>query len=168
MVRILIFTFGVLMAVCVVLVTVFAPTRIYGETGSPIYGVTIPPGYRLWEVIAVSEETRLNELRVIVGNKIAIDAYKSKTLPFPDGSIIVKMAWKRVPSKEFLGAFVPGDPTTVQIMVKESQRYASTDGWGFGRFVNGVPTDEAQHMTCYACHEGRVKSHDIVFTRWAP
>ena len=48
------------------------------------------------------------------------------------------------------------------------QKYAATGGWGFGRFVDGKPADEAQHHTCFACHQARVKNHDFVFTRWAP
>jgi hypothetical protein len=27
--------------------------------------------------------------------------------------------------------------------------------------------DEAQHETCFACHEARVKDRDYVFTRYA-
>jgi hypothetical protein len=56
----------------------------------------------------------------------------------------------------------------VQVMVKDSRKYASTGGWGFGRFINGKPVDEAQHRTCFACHDARAKSHDYVFTRLAP
>lgn len=53
-------------------------------------------------------------------------------------------------------------------MIKDSAKYAATGGWGFGRFVGGKPVDEAQHETCFACHEARVKGHDFVFTRFAP
>ena len=63
---------------------------------------------------------------------------------------------------------LPGRPTTVQIMVKDSKKYASTGGWGFGRFMDGKPVDEAQHKTCFACHAANVKGHDLVFTRYAP
>ncbi|RUW31923.1 cytochrome C oxidase subunit III, partial [Mesorhizobium sp. M1E.F.Ca.ET.041.01.1.1] len=28
--------------------------------------------------------------------------------------------------------------------------------------------DEAQHQTCFACHQARVRGHDHVFTRLAP
>lgn len=136
---------------------------------SPIFGVTIPPGYRQWEMIAPSQETGgFDELRGILGNDIAVKAYRDGTLPFPDGAVFAKLAWKREPSREFPGAFVPGRATTVQIMVKDSQRYASTGGWGFGRFVSGVPVDRAQHETCFACHQANVRDHDIVFTRFAP
>jgi Cytochrome P460 len=136
---------------------------------SPIFGVTIPVGYRQWELIAPSHEAGgFNELRAILGNPIAMKAYKEGTLPFPDGAMLAKLAWKREPSAEFSGAFVPGHATTVQIMVKDSKRYASTGGWGFGRFIDGRPVDRAQHETCFGCHQANVKDHDIVFTRLAP
>jgi hypothetical protein len=94
----------------------------------------------------------------ILGNPVAMKTYREGTLPFPDGTILAKVAWKYVPSVQDNGApgkfqaFVPGHATTVQIMVKDSQRYASTGGWGFGRFINGKPVDEAQHKTCFTCH----------------
>jgi hypothetical protein len=135
---------------------------------SPIFGVAIPAGYRQWELIAVSYETAFDEFRGILGNPLAIRAYGDATLPFPDGTILTKLAWKRVPSTEFNGAFVPGAATTVQFMVKDAKKYASTGGWGFGRFINGKPVDEAQHKTCFACHLANVKWHDLVFTRYAP
>jgi len=144
-------------------------TQTAAEDASPIYGVTIPKGYRQWQLIAPSEEAApLNELRAILGNSVAIDAYRDGTLPFPDGTILAKLAWKHVPSSEFKPASVPGAATTVQIMVKDSKKYPDTGGWGFGRFINGKPVDEAQHRTCFACHQANVKAHDFVFTRWAP
>jgi hypothetical protein len=136
---------------------------------SPIYGVTIPTGYRKWEMIAPAEEAApLDELRVVLGNPLAVKAIESSTLPFPDGTVLVKLAYKRKQSDAFPPATVPGTPTTVQVMVKDSKRYASTGGWGFGRFINGVPASEAQHETCFACHDARAKGHDYVFTRFAP
>ncbi|GLH80336.1 cytochrome c oxidase subunit III [Bradyrhizobium sp. SSBR45G] len=135
---------------------------------SPIFGVGIPPDYRHWELVGVAHETGLDELRGIVGNATAIEAYRAGTLPFPDGSILVKLAWKHVQSTEFEPAFVPGPATTVQVMVKDSKRYRSTGGWGFGRFIDGRPVDEAQHQTCFGCHAAGVKQHDFVFTRLAP
>ncbi|CDX20566.1 putative cytochrome P460 [Mesorhizobium sp. ORS 3324] len=136
---------------------------------SPIYGVMIPAGYRRWELVAPAlEADPLNELRAVVGNSIAIEAYRAGTLPFPDGTVLVKLAWKRAQSPEFEPASVPGAATTVQVMVKDSKKYAATGGWGFGRFVDGKPVDEAQHQTCFACHEARVRGRDYVFTRLAP
>jgi len=144
-----------------------------GDAGSgdasPIYGVKLPEGYRQWQLIAPAQEAEpLNELRVVLGNDRAIKAYQDATLPFPDGTMLVKLAWKHVQSPEFEPASIPGAATTVQVMVKDASKYASTGGWGFGRFINGKPVDEAQHQTCFACHQARVQNHDFVFTRFAP
>lgn len=139
------------------------------EKASPIYGVTMPEGYRDWKFIAPAQEAPpLDELRAVLGNDISINAYKSGTLPFPDGSILVKLAYKRKQSTEFAPATVPGVPTTVQVMVKDSSKYPESHGWGFGRFVDGKPVDVAQHETCLSCHDNNVKDHDYVFTRYAP
>lgn len=112
-----------------------------GGASSPIFGVSIPDGYRRWELVATAHETDpLNELRAALGNAPAMTAYQEGTLPSPDGAILVKLAWRHVQSEEFTPAFVPGAPTTVQVMVKDSKKYAATGGWGFGRFVNGKPS----------------------------
>src|SRR5580692_6549394 len=167
------------LAVAVAAVTGFIATKPFAAAGaegegSPIYGVTIPAGYRQWEVVAPSQEAgSLDELRVILGNAISMKAYRDGTRPFPDGAMLAKVAWKRVPSPgddAALGAstaFVPGAATTVQIMVKDSKKFAATGGWGFGRFINGRPVDEAQHETCFPCHEARAKGHDMLFTQYA-
>lgn len=150
-----------------------AVAAVSGQRGagarSPIYGVTIPDGYRHWELIAPAQEAEpLNELRAVLGNRTALDAYRAGALPFPDGTVLVKLAWKQMRSTEFDAAAIPGDATTVQVMVKDARKYAATGGWGFGRFIAGEPADEAQHRICFTCHAARVKGHDFVFTRFAP
>ena len=71
---------------------------------SPIYGIAIPEGYRGWELIAPAlEDAPFDELRVVLGNPIAVDAFRRGIRPFPDGSTLVKLAWKRAPSAEFQG-----------------------------------------------------------------
>ncbi|WP_008541297.1 MULTISPECIES: cytochrome P460 family protein [unclassified Bradyrhizobium] len=163
----------VVLLTCVPYLVTIASAEGPGEKSaadaSPIFGVTIPPGYKQWELIAPAEEAApLDELRAVIGNQTAIDAYQAGKLPFPDGTILVKRAWKRKQSPEFASATIPGAATTVQVMVKDSKKYAATGGWGFGRFINGKPVDEAQHRTCFACHEARAKARDYVFTRLAP
>jgi hypothetical protein len=140
---------------------------------APIFGVQVPPGYRDWKLISVAHEGgNLNDLRAILGNDIAIKAYREGTLPYPDGTIIARLAWSYIPSDEnnkVFGrsqSFVAGPPTNVQFMVKDSTKYASTGGWGFAQFRNGKPADEAVHNTCFACHVP-VKARDFVFTRYA-
>ena len=136
---------------------------------SPIFGVTIPDGYRQWRLVAPSQLGEpFDELRAILGNDVAIEAYRRESLPFPDGTVLAKLAWKRIHAPDFPSAFAPGAGTTVQFMVKDSKKYAATGGWGFGKFIDGKPVDEAEHRACFACHEAHVKAHDFVFTRFAP
>jgi len=130
-------------------------------------GVTIPKGYRNWQVVAPSQRDDEGEIRVILGNNIAMGALRAKRLPFPDGAILAKLAWKRVKSAEFDNTFIPGEPQRIEFMEKNAKKYAATGGWGFGRFVNGTPADEKEHGACWPCHEANVKGHDFVFTRYA-
>jgi len=141
---------------------------------TPIFGITIPRGYRDWKLISVAhEEGSLNDLRALLGNDAAINAYREGKLPFPDGAIIARLAWSYVPSEEnnkVFGkaqSFVPGSATNVQFMVKDSRKYAATGGWGFAQFKDGKPADAALLKTCFPCHEP-VKSRDYVFTHYAP
>lgn len=68
-----------------------------GEQASPIYGVTIPDGYRDWKLIAVSEIAAgdRGQLRAEFGNDIAIKAFQEGKLPFPDGTIIAAQHWTK-------------------------------------------------------------------------
>jgi cytochrome P460 len=147
---------------------------------SPIYGVTIPAGYRDWKLIAVKQlllAGKGEQLRAQLGNDIAIKAFKEGTLPFPDGAIIAAIHWDRVPSEDndkvldvpFPGthSFVVGSVVNVQFMVKDSKKYAATGGWGFADFKDGKPGDKALHETCFPCHIP-AKDRDYVFTRYAP
>jgi len=140
----------------------------------PIFVTTTPSGYRDWQWIASAHEAgNLNNFGGILGNDVAIKAYREKTLPFPDGSIIAALHYHFVPSdqnnKVFGQAqsFVPGLPTNIQFMVKDSTKYAATGGWGFGHFNDGKPADAAFMKSCFPCHE-KASGSDLVFTHYAP
>jgi hypothetical protein len=151
--------------------------RALGHTdgeATPIFGITVPPGYREWRLISVAhEEGNLNDIRAILGNDEAIKAYREEKRPFPDGTIIARLAWSYVPSEEnnrVFGrsqSFVAGPATNVQFMVKDSRKYSATGGWGFAQFKDGKPADEALLKTCFPCHEP-IKARDFVFTQYAP
>jgi hypothetical protein len=151
-----------------------------GEEAAPIYGIKIPVGYRDWKMIAVDQllvAGKADQLRAQFGNDIAIKALKEGKVTFPDGSIIAAIHWTRVPSEgnnkvlagPFPGAqsFVVGSPVNVQFMVKDSKKYAATDGWGFADFKDGKPGDKALHESCFPCHTP-AKASDFVFTHYAP
>jgi len=147
------------------------------QEAAPIFGITIPPGYRDWRLISVArEEGNLNDIRAILGNDMAIKAYREEKLPFPDGTIITRIAWNCVPSEEnnkLFGrpqSFVPGSAPDwyLQVIVKDSKRYAATGGWGFAQFnIDGKPAAEAVLTNCFPCHQA-IKARDKVFTRYAP
>ena len=86
------------------------PARLLRRVRNHRSSASIPLDYRQWELVGVAHETGLDELRGIVGNAIAIAAYRNGTLPFPDGSILVKMAWKHVQSTEFKPACSRASP----------------------------------------------------------
>jgi Cytochrome P460 len=141
---------------------------------APSYGVKIPPGYRDWRLISVAhEEGNLNSFAAVLGNDVAIKAYREGKLPFPDGAIIAALHYGHVPSEEnskVFGrpqSFVAGAPTNIQFMVKDSKKYAKTGGWAFAHFKDGKSGDEALMNTCFPCHN-QAKARDLVFTRYAP
>src|SRR5215472_1247745 len=69
-------------------------------------GVTIPAGHRDWKLISVAhEEGSLNDLRAILGNDVAIRASREGKLPYPDGTIIARLAWSYDPLEESEKAF---------------------------------------------------------------
>jgi len=157
----------------VIVLTASASGNTNGEA-APVFGIKTFPGYRDWRLISVAhEEGNLIFLRAILGNDVAIKAYRLGKLPFPDGTVIARLAWTYVPSEEnnkVFGrhqSFVAGSPTNVQFMVKDSKKYASTGGWGFAQFKNGKPDEKADLKTCFPCHEP-IKARDFVFTRYAP
>ena len=151
------------------------------SNASPIYGITIPAGYREWHLISVNHLAgdKLKQVRAQLGNDIAIKAFREGKLPFPDGAIIAALHWNEASSEEnnkvlaigFPGAglqsSVAGSATNVQFMVKDSKKYAATSGWGFADFKDGKPGDEALHKTCFPCHQP-AKAQDYVFTHYAP
>jgi len=152
-------------------------TPITGQTNksaSPGYVTQIPPGYRDWRLISVAhEEGNLHSFAAVLGNDVAIKTYREGKLPFPDGAIIAALHYSHVPSEEnnkVFGqaqSFVPGPPTNVQFMVKDSKKYAATGGWGFAHFnKDGTLGDDALMKTCFPCHAKG--SRDLVYTRYAP
>ncbi|HVJ42762.1 MAG TPA: cytochrome P460 family protein [Dongiaceae bacterium] len=142
---------------------------------------TLLAGYRDWRLVSVAhEEGKLSDLRAILGNDAAIAAFGDRQIgqaggrPFPDGTVIARLAWDYEKLPEGAAAFgqaqsyVAVHPKNgVQFMVKDARKYAATGGWGFAQFNDGKPVAAAALQPCFACHE-TVKARDFVFTRYAP
>ena len=162
-------------AAAAVVASFTAPVSGQGDGEAvPIFGIKIPHGYRDWRLISVAhEEGNLHSFAAVLGNDVAIKAYRDAKLPYPDGTIIAALHYGHVPSEENNKAFgdpqsfVPGPPTNTQFMVKDSKKFASTGGWGFAHFdKDGKPGTEAALKTCFPCHAKA--SRDFVFTQYAP
>lgn len=144
------------------------------------YSVRVPDGlalsefrgYEKWQVIAVSQGG--NIIDVIVGNPEMIAAYESG-LPaegkkFPDGVKMVKIHWNAIKSPDGFPALVPDTLHDLDLMVKDSKRFAATGGWGYGQLNYDAATDTftplGKGAGCgLACHT-KVAAKDYVFTRF--
>jgi hypothetical protein len=168
---------GVATLAGIVVFTDSTSRNVSAQEAAPVFGIKIPAGYRDWRFISVAhEEGELNDIRTILGNDKAINAYRAGKLPFPEGTIIARIAWRYVPSEEnnkIFGreqSFVPGEqpPWYLQFMVKDSKKYAATGGWGYAQFdKDGKPGPEPDMKKCFPCHQA-IKERDFVFTRYAP
>jgi hypothetical protein len=152
-------------------------TQTGTKEAKQIIVTTIPRGYRDWKFISAAHEAgELNDIRVAIGNDKAIKAYRAGK-PFPEGTIIGRVAWKIVPSEENnktfgqAQSFVPGDAPDwyLQFMEKNTKKCAATGGWGYSNFDKDLKplTDEKIMYSCYTCHKA-VEGRDYIFTKYAP
>ena len=139
-------------------------------------------GYESWPVIAISENG--GKMAVIVGNTIMIDAFKEGVpgngKPFPDGAMMAKIHWIPKKLETLPTATVPGTLHDVDFMVKDSQRFADSGGWGWGAFkydgasgkftpatTADMPPQGNDAKCGFGCHT-IVKTRDYVFTDYGP
>jgi hypothetical protein len=163
--------------------------RTEAQSPATASDITLPAGYRDWTVISVAAVgPPINDVRAKLGNDIAMSDLRQGTIPYRDGAIIARLAWKQtmdqqtnnalrmqgqalglspdVIAKALSQTFVAGPAINVQLMVKDSKKYASTGGWGFAQFTNSKP-DSITPRTCFACH-APAQATDFIFTHYAP
>jgi len=137
-------------------------------------------GYEGWQVVATSQNDQL--VAVILANPVMIEAYLAGVpgngRPFPDGSKMAKVHWKPAKNQYFPDTTVPGEQTDVDLMVKDSARFADSGGWGWAVFAYDAasgtfrPGNLADHppqgndAKCgFECHT-TVKTRDYIFTNY--
>ncbi|UTP38918.1 cytochrome P460 family protein [Phenylobacterium sp. LH3H17] len=128
-----------------------------------------PEGYRRWthvlSGVSNANFNRYEGLHNIYANPKAVEGYKSSGA-FPDGSVIVFDLFEVVDKG---GATVATRRKFIDVMVKDSERYAATGGWGYTEFLGESRTERGftqdKAPSCHACHLAKA-GHDAVFTRF--
>jgi hypothetical protein len=98
----------------------------------------------------------------IYANKTALGGFANGS--FEDGSVLV---YDLLSLSEKNGIGTEGARRRIDVMVKDSKRYAASGGWGFARFM----VDDHEHdvltsgaaQSCYQCHANR-KAQGFVFS----
>ena len=138
----------------------------------PGASVPYPDGYRDWThvksgVISATHRNFANSggFQHVYANAQGMAGYRARN--FPEGSVVV-VDWLEM--RDTAGAFVEGKRRRVDVMVKDSARFASTGGWGFQRFMGDSKTDLAASPTpqqCFACHQ-QLKKDGLVLSTYRP
>lgn len=120
--------------------------------------VAYPDGYRMWTHIKTGLIGPTNPnfrfaggYHHIYANALAMQGYN--TGYFPKGSIIV---FDVLDTKEENGNTMEAARNHVDVMVRDSVKYASTGGWGYEEFKGDSHTERlltpAAKTQCYNCH----------------
>lgn len=130
-------------------------------------GVGFLPDYKNWRAISSTDRSDNHTMRVILGNDVAVKAIAEKNInPWPDGSAFAKVAWQQA-GVDAQGVVKTGKFIQVELMIKDSAKYASSDGWGWGRWrgteLKPYGKDAGFQNECMSCHEP-VRTNDFVYT----
>jgi hypothetical protein len=140
-------------------------------------GTPYPEGYRHWAFLHSSmvpaafpafgkkpcEKPCMAGIFHFYANNKAMEGLRTGS--YPDGAIIAEemLEWLSTSngSKE-------GQRRLVGVMVKDSRRYDSTGGWGYGTYDDGSRRDNLDakaRQACHQCHLSR-KEQGYVFTEY--
>jgi hypothetical protein len=129
-------------------------------------GLPFSPDYKNWRAISSTDRFDNHTMREILGNDIAIKAIAENHInPWPDGTTFAKVTWHEQPDGQ--GFIKTGAFAQVELMVRDGKKYASTAGWGWGRWLGTdlkpYGKDSAFANECVGCHTP-VRKNDFVYT----
>ena len=124
-----------------------------------------------WPLMTVRYRNDNGELRFVYANEIAWSAIKSGATTYPEGSMIGKVGIKTEPDALFPNSLAPSSSVRIQLMRKDSKKYAKHNGWGYAIYYvtksQDQPDDESDIVeACHACHQ-IAKSRDYIFAKAA-
>jgi hypothetical protein len=163
-----------------------------GGRNTPVFandgGLVLPTGYRKW--VFVGGPITPNGLNN--GNApfpefhsvyVEIENLRSyqKNGKFPEGTVLVKELSLVQPGKYPDGSrdsasgrgYFSGPLSGLDVMVKDSQRFAKTNNWGFFTFGHHAPpydvtSPERSKEECASCHIAGVAKTDMVWVQYYP
>lgn len=133
--------------------------------------IQFPSGYRGWVHVKsaiIDRDSPIFEteggLHHVYANKQARAGLESGT--FADGSILV---YDLLSVSEKGGIGAEGPRRRVDVMTKDSKRYADSGGWGFARFMGDDHNHEVltadDRKQCFQCRETQ-REHGFVFSSY--
>jgi len=168
------FAITVVAATAALLLTFTQAPSVRADGGS----VSYPDGYRTWTFLhsslvpggfsAFSKSPCVkpctNGIFYFYANEEAMKGLRTGT--YADGAVIAEeMLEFRVGEK---GVGGEGHRVLTAVMVRDSSRYASTGGWGYGNFdedSKNSTLDAKAQQECHQCHIA-VKDRGYVFTKY--
>ncbi|MES2418759.1 MAG: cytochrome P460 family protein [Bacteroidota bacterium] len=141
-------------------------TKAYKWVNPAPNGIAYISDYRNWKAISTTDRFDNGTMRIIFANEVAVAAIKAQQInSWPDGSILAKAAWKQEVAAD--GSVSTGQFVQVEFMIKDSKKYAETEGWGWARWKGDDlrPYGKTVNFTteCISCHKP-VRDNDNVFT----
>ncbi len=148
----------------------------------------LPTGYRAWVFVGApltpnglnNGKAGFPEYHHVYVEKKNVDAY-FKTGSFPEGTVIVKELTRVLnptfpdgSRKEPSGrGYFNGEYNGIDVSVKDSKRFAQTNGWGYFTFGHHpLPYDkttaEKPVTECAGCHLANVASTDMTWIQFYP
>jgi hypothetical protein len=130
-------------------------------------GIAFLPDYKDWKAISSTDRFDNGTIRFVLGNDIAVQAIADNHInPWPDGTAFAKVAWLQQPDEK--GFVRTGSFYQVEFMIRDSNKYAATLGWGWARWrgtdLKPYGTDANFASECVGCHTP-LRNTDHVFTK---
>ena len=132
--------------------------------------VPFPEGFRHWSHVKSAighpppgnPRLRFDGMHHIYANKAAIEGYRSGT--FADGAVLI---FDRFGVEEGKLGIEATRRLSIDVMVRDSGRFATSGGWVFERFDGEGRRiiDEEERQQCVSCHR-RVEDRAMVFSRF--
>lgn len=144
-------------------------TRAYHD------GPPLPADYRWWyhvgsksiqpaaaEALGLPADIFGNTFDSVFANTIALNDLRSGNRPFRDGAMFVSPFFRLEHPVEGLDS--TGDLLFTAVMLKDSDHFAETGGWGFEAFAPDGTRLTDLRQACVDCHTAQASENDLVFS----